>query len=127
MRQHRDQLADRAPHRGARRRLAARSHRPLRLRHGNDLRELPPLPRRSRCEATGKIRYFDPETAELVLAGIDHTDPRRREQRTYHCSRCGGWHLTSQPPRNAPPAPDRRRCPDQGEPCSLEPDSSRPS
>ncbi|TLF57848.1 hypothetical protein [Nocardia cyriacigeorgica] len=102
MRQHRNQLADRAPHRGARRRLAARGHRPLRLRHGNDLRELPPLPRRSRCEATGKIRYFDPETAELVLAGIDHTDPRRREQRTYHCSRCGGWHLTSQPPRNDP-------------------------
>ncbi|QDP83274.1 hypothetical protein FOH10_07390 [Nocardia otitidiscaviarum] len=61
---------------------------------------MPPLPRRSHCESTGKIRYFDPETAELALAGIDHRDPRRREQRTYHCPSCGGWHLTSQPRRS---------------------------
>ncbi|NEW29390.1 hypothetical protein GV790_22320 [Nocardia cyriacigeorgica] len=65
------------------------------------MRDLPPLPRRSRCETTGKIRYFDPETAELALAGIDHRDPRRRERRTYRCHHCAGWHLTSQPLDNS--------------------------
>lgn len=100
MYRHRDQLITRERDKGYRRRLAARGHRPLRLRHGDDLRSLPPLPRCGRCAATGKIRYFDAETAELVLAGIDHDNPRRREQRAYRCPECAGWHLTSQA-RNA--------------------------
>ncbi|MCX0274235.1 hypothetical protein NLM24_26800 [Nocardia zapadnayensis] len=93
----RDQLTDYSRDKGYRRRLAARGHRPLRIRHGDDLRGLPPLPRRSRCVETGKIRYFDPETAELILAGLDSDNPRRREQRAYRCPKCAGWHLTSQP------------------------------
>ncbi|WP_280398078.1 hypothetical protein [Nocardia carnea] len=98
---HRDQLLDHARDKGYRRRLAARGHRTLRLRHGDDLRGLPPLPRRSRCAHTGKIRYFEPETAELALAGLDHDNPRRREQRAYRCPHCAGWHLTSQARNNA--------------------------
>lgn len=96
MSQHRDQLISPGRDKGYRRRLAARGHRPLRLRHGDDLRSLPPLPRRGRCTATGKIRYFEHETAELLLAGIDHDNPRRREQRAYRCAECAGRHLTSQ-------------------------------
>lgn len=97
MSKHRERLTGRCRDKGYRRRLAARGHRPLRLRHGDDLHCLPPLPRRSRCADTGKVRYFDPETAELVLAGLDHDNPRRREQRAYRCPKCAGWHLTSQP------------------------------
>ncbi|WP_459545177.1 hypothetical protein [Nocardia sp. X0981] len=104
MPEHRDHLLDHRRDKGYRRRLAARGHRPLRLRHGDDLRSLPSLPRRSRCAATGKIRYFDPETAELVLAGIDHDNPRRREQRAYRCPECAGWHLTSQARNDSNPA-----------------------
>ncbi|WP_216917910.1 hypothetical protein [Nocardia noduli] len=78
-----------------RRRLGARDHRPFRFRDGDDLRELPPLPRGDSC-VTGKVRYLDSESAEMVLSGIDRSDPRRREQRTYLCPSCTGWHLTSQ-------------------------------
>lgn len=92
----RARFIDHSRDKGYRRRLAARGHRPLRLRSGDDLRCLPPLPRRGRCVATGKIRYFDAETAELVLAGIGAHNPRRREQRAYRCPECSGWHLTSQ-------------------------------
>ncbi|MFC4127219.1 hypothetical protein [Nocardia rhizosphaerae] len=44
----------------------------------------------------GKRRYFTQADAELVLGAL-HTsrDPRRREVRSYLCSTCHGWHLTS--------------------------------
>lgn len=80
-------------------RLAASGHRPLALRDGNDLQRLPPLPQRSRC-SSGKLRYPAGADAELVLAGLDSSNPRRREQRTYECPICAGWHLTSQPPHH---------------------------
>jgi hypothetical protein len=49
-----------------------------------------------RCPS-GKWRYRDRIAAQLVLATIDRTDPKRREQRTYQCPTCRSWHLTSQP------------------------------
>ncbi|WP_054816423.1 hypothetical protein [Nocardia arizonensis] len=72
--------------------------RELTLHSGADLACFPPLIRIARC-ATGKVQYFAAADAELALAGIDRSDPRRREQRVYHCPVCEGWHLTSQDPR----------------------------
>ncbi|MCX4095308.1 hypothetical protein [Nocardia sp. alder85J] len=69
--------------------------RELTLHSGADLAGLPPLIRIARC-ITGKVQYFTAADAELALAGIDHSDPRRREQRVYRCPDCQGWHLTSQ-------------------------------
>lgn len=46
---------------------------------------------------TGKWRYRDRIAALLALAGIDNTNPKRREQRAYRCPNCRGWHLTSKP------------------------------
>ncbi|MEV7364285.1 hypothetical protein [Streptomyces sp. NPDC091299] len=48
---------------------------------------------------TGKLRYRDRIAAQLALTRIDNLDPRRREQRTYRCPTCRGWHLTSQGPK----------------------------
>ncbi|MEU8760678.1 hypothetical protein [Streptomyces sp. NPDC048659] len=45
---------------------------------------------------TGKFRHRDAIAAKLALARIDTGIGRRRERRAYRCSRCGGWHLTSQ-------------------------------
>ncbi|MDX3074602.1 hypothetical protein [Streptomyces sp. MI02-7b] len=57
---------------------------------------------------TRKWRYRDRIAAQLVLAVMDRTDPRRRECRAYHCPLCHGWHLTSQrqsPARNRTASP----------------------
>lgn len=69
--------------------------RELPLRSGADLAGYPPLIRMARC-GTGKVQYFARADAELALVGIDRTDPKRHEQRVYHCPVCDGWHLTSQ-------------------------------
>lgn len=71
-----------------------RTGRRIALRHGNDLKARPARIPTTRC-AIGKRRYFVVNDAELVLAGLDHTDPRRREKRSYRCPVCHGWHLTS--------------------------------
>lgn len=71
----------------------------LSLRTGADLAELPPLIRRARCRS-GKVTYFSIDDAELVLASIDRTDPKRQESRVYRCPLCAGWHLTSQERRS---------------------------
>jgi hypothetical protein len=89
-----------------------RRHRPrhaigtreLALHSGADLAGFPPLIRMARC-VTGKVGYFAAADAELYLAGIDRDDPRRREQRVYHCRLCDGWHLTSQTLRTPETAP----------------------
>ncbi|WP_157117350.1 hypothetical protein [Nocardia vaccinii] len=83
----------------ARRGGQARRHRELTVEHGNDLRSLPPLIRVSRCHC-GKLTYFAYRDAELALAGVDHSNPRRRECRIYACPIRGGWHLTSQERRS---------------------------
>ncbi len=47
---------------------------------------------------TGKTRFVSSGAAEraLDLARLRaQHDGRRREQRSYHCVVCGGWHLTS--------------------------------
>lgn len=56
---------------------------------------------RPRC-ITGKFRYRDRIAAQLALATIDDTDPKRREKRAYRCPLCRGWHLTSQAQRTEP-------------------------
>lgn len=48
----------------------------------------------SRCP---KWRYADRIAAQLALTRIDRTNAPKTEQRAYRCSRCRGWHLTSQP------------------------------
>lgn len=51
---------------------------------------------------TGKFRYRDRIAAQLALATIDTTGPKRRETRAYPCPACRGWHLTSQEQRTKP-------------------------
>ena len=75
-------------------RLAA-VRRKLDLHTGADVAQLPPLVRIARC-GSGKLKYFNFADADLALAGIDTSDPNRREQRVYPCPLCQGWHLTSQ-------------------------------
>lgn len=75
-------------------RLAA-VRRKLDLHTGADLAQLPPLIRSARC-VSGKLTYFTFADADLALAGIDTSNPSRREQRVYLCPQCQGWHLTSQ-------------------------------
>ena len=72
--------------------------RTLAWQTGADLAELPPLVRVTRC-SSGEVQYFSLEDADLALAGIDVSDPKRRECRVYQCPMCQGWHLTGQPPR----------------------------
>ncbi|MGD9530584.1 MAG: hypothetical protein AB7O74_11680 [Candidatus Nanopelagicales bacterium] len=60
-------------------------------------------------KACGKVRFPTREdaAAALLKAKIQHSlrhNPNRREQRTYWCTHCRAWHLTSQPePATAPP------------------------
>lgn len=54
------------------------------------------------CPRTGKARFRDRIAAQLALTGMDNTDPKRRERRTYRCPLCRGWHLTSQKQRTTP-------------------------
>lgn len=59
---------------------------------------------KSAC-VTGKRRYRDQASAELMLARITvQDDPRRAKlpQRAYECPNCAGWHLTSM--RSIPPS-----------------------
>lgn len=86
-------------HRGCTRNSRRPTLRPLTLRTGADLQNLPPLVPLSRCPGGGKLRYSSIDDATAALANIDHHNPRRREQRVYLCPFCHGWHLTSQPPR----------------------------
>ncbi|MFI7190647.1 hypothetical protein ACIBQ0_13010 [Nocardia nova] len=78
-------------------RRSAKGTRPFTRCTGEELRRLPRLIRMSvsHCES-GKRTYFDHEDAELALAHVSHEKPHRREQRTYLCPLCRGWHLTSQ-------------------------------
>ncbi|WP_040797944.1 hypothetical protein [Nocardia higoensis] len=62
---------------------------------GEDLRKRSARVPTTRCINGGKRRYFTRSDAELALSGVDHDDPRRREQRCYQCPACHGWHLTS--------------------------------
>ncbi len=80
----------------------AATHREFTLRSGGDLAGRPPMIRMARC-CTGKVQYFAQTDAELALAGIDRTDPRRHEQRAYRCPSCDGWHLTSRNRRTPEP------------------------
>ena len=86
-----------------RQRVNPRTHRRFPLRSGADLASLPPLPPRFSCDK-GKIGYPDRESAELILATMDQSNPRRREVRTYRCPTCSHWHLTSKVRLEAPPA-----------------------
>lgn len=46
-----------------------------------------------------KRRYRDEIAAKIAMAGARRKDGSRRdriEKRAYPCSRCKGWHLTSQ-------------------------------
>ncbi|HLS79488.1 MAG TPA: hypothetical protein VK083_22130 [Nocardia sp.] len=77
----------------------ARAHRAggrITLGCGDDLRKRSAGVPTTRCVNGGKRRYFTRGDAELALSGVDHDDPRRREQRCYRCPACHGWHLTSQ-------------------------------
>lgn len=60
--------------------------------------------RRKHCPATGKARFRDHEHAVDALrasawsryrAEHDGVTTRRQERRSYHCTWCNGWHLTS--------------------------------
>ncbi|GAB4587618.1 hypothetical protein [Nocardia sp. IFM 10818] len=66
----------------------------LALRHGDDLKKRPAGIPTTRC-FVGKRRYFARRDAEFVLAVIDRGNTVRREQRSYRCPVCHGWHLTS--------------------------------
>lgn len=58
-----------------------------------------------KCQATGKRRYRDKRESLVVLhlaftarhwAELDGTETCRGEVRVYQCSKCRGWHATSQ-------------------------------
>lgn len=58
------------------------------------------------CPKTGKVRFRDQHQATQALERIHKNKSRaeskgvetkRREQRSYYCASCEGWHLTSQP------------------------------
>lgn len=62
------------------------------------------MSRRERCRATGKRRFRDHREASRALhkaaaqrhfAELDGVECCRRELRTYDCTACKGWHLTS--------------------------------
>lgn len=56
--------------------------------------------RRTICPS-GKVRYLSHSAATLRLLRIQGHPSTRDKQpiRVYACERCGGHHLTSQPPR----------------------------
>ncbi|MFG3211083.1 hypothetical protein [Streptomyces tendae] len=58
-------------------------------------------PRPQRQISCGKVWFADRIAADLVLAVIRSRGEARAKEpvRSYHCSRCHGWHLTSAPPR----------------------------
>lgn len=63
----------------------------------------PPARKSDGC--TGTARYGSWDEAQLVLvdARISSSlkgSARRREQRSYYCRICDGWHLTSKPNRD---------------------------
>jgi hypothetical protein len=60
------------------------------------------------CPSSGKVRYGEPKDIKLEMrkAASDRSRARlnkvacsRREVRSYECSDCSGWHLTSKPAR----------------------------
>ncbi|HEY5249522.1 MAG TPA: hypothetical protein VIJ15_13850 [Dermatophilaceae bacterium] len=62
------------------------------------------------CPTSGKVRYGSRKDVKLEMrqASRDRSRARmnevtcsRREVRSYECSDCSGWHLTSQPDRPA--------------------------
>lgn len=49
-----------------------------------------------RCQATGKVRFRDHHHATQALTAARRSaSERRREQRSYLCAACRGFHLTS--------------------------------
>jgi hypothetical protein len=61
-----------------------------------------------RCQSSGKKRYRDRKDAKRVVinarriklsADGQGLTTRRLENRTYRCHDCGGWHVTSKPPK----------------------------
>lgn len=48
------------------------------------------------CPKTGKIRYRDEKSAQLVVNRAKPRDGRPVPVRVYWCGQCGGWHTTSQ-------------------------------
>ena len=69
------------------------------------------------CPSTGKIRYGELKDIKLTMRQVaqDRSSARlnkvactRREVRSYECSDCSGWHLTSQPARLIRLAPARK-------------------
>lgn len=69
-----------------------------------------------RCSGSGKIRFRDKREALAAVhaastsrrfAESDGLVTARQERRTYLCSSCLGWHLTSQEARDASPADGR--------------------
>lgn len=52
-----------------------------------------PIPPKRSC---GKNRYESEGEAELVAREVELRDlTRQLKLKVYHCSFCGGWHLTS--------------------------------
>lgn len=70
------------------------------------------------CPTSGKLRYGELKDIKLVMRQADSDRSRarlnkvtcsRREIRSYECSDCHGWHLTSKPIRLVPvPKPTAR-------------------
>jgi len=54
--------------------------------------------RRTRCAADGKVRFASPEEATKRLLEIQADPPpgKKIPIRSYPCTFCKGWHLTSQ-------------------------------
>lgn len=59
-----------------------------------------------RCDASGKKRFRDRKEAKRVVINArrayaiairEGKHSNRRENRTYRCNDCGGWHVTSAP------------------------------
>lgn len=62
----------------------------------------------ARCKSSGKKRFRDRKEAKRVViharrmklrAEREGYHTHRLENRTYRCLDCGGWHVTSQPPK----------------------------
>lgn len=54
---------------------------------------------KSREEAcAAKQRYHNSQEAHTAIHGLVSRPGRKKQKnlRTYHCTNCGGWHLTSQ-------------------------------
>jgi len=58
-------------------------------------------PVKDHCGPTKKARFRSRGAAAVALENVQQTrDDRmrgKREERTYYCALCGGWHLTSSP------------------------------